>query len=277
MPTLFSPAATPAAHDAPTRTATDVCTGGPSCSPMPGGPQRHSAPTLAALALASGLAVFSPSAHALFEDADARRAILELRQRADQADEENTQLRRSLLDLQAQIETLRGDVAQLRGHYEQIQQSQSSLAHRFDERIRRVEPAHVQLDGLQFTALPEETRQYEAALQTFRSGDFAAAHQAFTAFIAAHPGSGYQPSARFWLAHTQYAARDWREAAGNFRAMLKAAPQHGRAPDAMLMLAESQLALKETRTARKTLQELISAHPDSEAAATARARLPQIK
>ncbi len=51
---------------------------------------------------------FLPSAHALFEDAEARRAILELRQRFDASAQENAQMRRSLLDLQAQIETLRG-------------------------------------------------------------------------------------------------------------------------------------------------------------------------
>lgn len=61
---------------------------------------------------------FLPSAHALFEDAEARRAILELRQRFDASAQENAQMRRSLLDLQAQIETLRGDLAQLRGQNE---------------------------------------------------------------------------------------------------------------------------------------------------------------
>ena len=55
---------------------------------------------------------------ALFEDEEARRAILDLRQRVEQMrtqyeqrlNDENAQLRRSLLDLQTQIETMRGEL-----------------------------------------------------------------------------------------------------------------------------------------------------------------------
>ena len=97
---------------------------------------------------------FLPSAHALFEDAEARRAILELRQRFDASAQENAQMRRSLLDLQAQIETLRGDLAQLRGQNEQlareaseIQRTQNDLAQGVDERLSRFEPGEVQVDG----------------------------------------------------------------------------------------------------------------------------------
>ena len=70
-----------------------------------------------------------PAGAALFEDEEARRAILEIRQRLDsqrapaetQAREvkiltdDNQQLRRALLDLQSQIETLRAEQSQLRG------------------------------------------------------------------------------------------------------------------------------------------------------------------
>ena len=87
---------------------------------------------LAAAALSAALL---PSAQAaIFEDGEARRAILEMRQRVDglqiagqrsaeeqrKLSEENTQLRRSLLDLQTQIETLRAEQAKLNGQNEQL-------------------------------------------------------------------------------------------------------------------------------------------------------------
>ena len=60
--------------------------------------------------------------YALFGDDNARRAILDLRQRLDTAItaqnklvEDNEQMRRSMLDLQTQIETLRNELAQSRG------------------------------------------------------------------------------------------------------------------------------------------------------------------
>ena len=74
------------------------------------------------------LALGASAAHAaLFEDDEARRAILEMRQRIDQlqqgsqrSGDDSAQLRRSLLDLQAQIESLRGDLADLRGQNEKL-------------------------------------------------------------------------------------------------------------------------------------------------------------
>ena len=81
-----------------------------------------SKPLLRALALA-GAVLFAWPAHAqLFGDDQARQAILDLRQRFDQAVtaqnrlvDENTQMRRSMLELQQQIELLRGDLARARG------------------------------------------------------------------------------------------------------------------------------------------------------------------
>ena len=75
----------------------------------------------------------------LFGDDQARQAILDLRQRFDQAVtaqnrlvEENASLRRSMLDLQGQIETLRSELASARGEREQLtrdlQQLRSELA-----------------------------------------------------------------------------------------------------------------------------------------------------
>ena len=75
---------------------------------------------------------FTWNAHAaLFEDDEARRAILDLRQKFDisqqrtaedgrKTNEDNTQLRRSLLDLSNQIEVLRSEMASLRGQNEQL-------------------------------------------------------------------------------------------------------------------------------------------------------------
>ena len=68
---------------------------------------------------------------ALFEDDDARKAILDLRQRTEaarlqseqgigRANEDNATLRRSLLELQNQIELLRSETAKLRGLNEQL-------------------------------------------------------------------------------------------------------------------------------------------------------------
>ncbi len=240
-----------------------------------------------------------PASAGLFDDEEARKAILDLRQRvetvrqdADQkvteqarrASEENAQLRRSLLDLQNQIEAVRADVARLRGQNEQlvrdladIQRQQKDAALLMEQRIRKFEPTKVSADGVEFMAEPAEKREFDAALAVFRKGDFAASQTGFVDFLRRYPQSGYAAPALFWLGNAQYATRDYKEAVTNFRSLLSLAPDHVRAPEAVLSIANCQVELKDTKSARKTLEDLIKAYPQSEAAAAAKDRLTRLK
>jgi tol-pal system protein YbgF len=248
-----------------------------------------------AVALASAT-LFSASAQAaLFEDDEARRAIIDLRQRMEQqrqalsdelrrATEENASLRRSLLDLQSQIEALRSEAARLRGTDEQItrdladvQKRQRDIAQGVEDRLRKFEPAQVTVDGKEFTADPTEQRDFEAALASFRKGEFPAAQTAFADFVRKNPSSGYRPTALFWLGNAQYANRDYRGAIANFRALLQQAPDHPRAPEAVLSIANCQIELKDNAAARRTLDDLVKAYPQSEAASAARERLARLR
>lgn len=253
----------------------------------------------AAGALATLLWVGGAANAGLFDDEEARKAILDLRQRvetvrqeADQkvveqarrSNDENAQLRRSLLDLQNQIEALRADVARLRGQNEQMvrdladtQRQQKDAALLMEQRIRKFEPSKVSVDGVEFLADPAEKREFEAALAVFRKGDFAASQTGFVDFLRRYPQSGYAAPALFWLGNAQYATRDYKEAVINFRSLLTLAPDHVRAPEAVLSIANCQVELKDTKSARKTLEDLIKAYPQSEAAIAAKERLSRLK
>ena len=250
--------------------------------------------TLAA-ALAAAALFAAPAQAALFEDDEARRAIIELRQRVEQqrsaladelrrANEENATLRRSVLELQSQIETLRAELARLRGTDEQlardlsdVQRRQRDIAQGVEERLRKFEPVQVTVDGREFSADPAEQREFEAALGAFRKGDFVAAQTAFGDFVRKYPSSGYRPTALFWLGNAQYANRDYRGAIANFRALLQQAPDHPRAPEAVLSIANCQIELKDNVSARRTLDDLVKAYPQSEAAVAARERLARLR
>ena len=257
---------------------------------------------LATVLLAGGMLLAGPSRAALFEDDEARRAILDLRGKVEQqrlaadaaiqrqADElrrsieENGLLRRSLLDLQNQIEALRGEFARMRGQNEQltrdvseVQRHQKDIAQGVEERLRKFEPAKVTLDGREFTADPTETRDFDASLAIFRRGDFPAAQTSFAEFVRRYPQSGYRVTSLFWLGNAQYANRDYRGAIANFRALLAQAPEHARAPEALLSIANCQIELKDNPGARRTLQDLVQAYPQSEAANAARERLARLR
>jgi tol-pal system protein YbgF len=133
------------------------------------------------------------------------------------------------------------------------------------------------LDGAEFTAEPAEKRDYDAAMETFRKGDFAAAQHALAAFVQRYRASGYMASALFWLGNAQYANKDYKESMANFQQMLKSAPVHPRAPEAMLAISNVQIELKDLKGARKTMDELVKAYPASETAATARERLARLR
>ncbi|ADU36917.1 MULTISPECIES: tol-pal system protein YbgF [Variovorax] len=241
----------------------------------------------AALAAAL-LCVSMGSQAALFEDDEARKAILDLRQRVEamrqQTDQrltdENGQLRRSLLDLQNQIEQMRGDLARMTGQNEQLTRTLSEMQSRqttIDDKLRQNEPSKVTVDGREFNADPKEKADFEAALGIFRAGQFAQSQTAFAEFVKRYPQSGYNASALFWLGNAQYATRNYNEAIANFRSMLSLAPDHAKAPEAVLSIANCQIELKDTRSARRTLEDLAKAYPQSEAAQAGRERLSRLR
>ena len=249
----------------------------------------RSSVSMRSAAIAAALFCASLGAQAaLFEDDEARRAILDLRQRVEtmrtQTDQrltdDNAQLRRSLLDLQTQIEAMRGDMQRMTGQNEQLTRTLSELQQRqtdIDDRLKKNEPAKVAVDGREFTADPREKADFDAALGVFRSGQFAQAQTAFAEFVKRYPQSGYTPSALFGLGNAQYATRNYNEAIANFRSMLSLAPDHAKAPEAVLSIANCQIELKDTRAARRTLEDLTKAYPQSEAAQAGRERLSRLK
>ena len=244
---------------------------------------------------AAALGLLTFNAHALFDDDEARKAIIELRQKVDiqqqrnveelrKANEDNAQLRRSILDLSNQLEVLRAEIAKMRGQDEQlardvaeVQRKQKDITQGVDERLRKFEPSKVTADGNEFVASPAEIRDFDAALATLRRGEFAPAQTAFLDFISRYPQSGYRPSALFWLGNAQYALRAYREAIINFKSVIAVAPDHVRSPEAALSIANCQVELKDMKAARKTLEDLIKVYPQSEAASVAKDRLAKLK
>jgi tol-pal system protein YbgF len=293
------------------------------------------------------LGLLAPTAQAaLFEDEEARRAILDLRQRLEnqrqtqlQSTEQTLQKsldqsqkqfeilrkqvetllkqveldinqskqdnRQALLQLQAQIEAIKQDIANLRGEREQLlrditllQRAQKDTNVDIEERFQKINSqlakqetapppvkeeapksskVNVQVDGFEFLADPEEKRDFEAAFVLFRKGDFAAAAKEFAQFVKVYSASGYKPSALYWLGSAKFARRDFNEAIAQLKGLVTDFPNHARAPEAMLTVGNAQLEIKQPKDARKTFNDLLKLYPTTEAAAAAKDRLAQIK
>jgi tol-pal system protein YbgF len=228
----------------------------------------------------------------IFEDEEARKAILDLRQKvesfrkesdqkfgdqAKQHSDEISQLRRSLLELQNQLEASNAEIANLRGQDEQLRRQHLDVSKSLDERLRKVEPTKVSMDGLEFLAEAAEKKSFETALAVFRKGDFAEAQTAFNDFLNRNPQSGYVPAAIFWVGNAQFISKDYKGALQSFRKLVAQAPTYQRIPEAQLAMANCQLELKDTRGAKKTLENILEQHPRSEAADAAKERLARLK
>ena len=251
-----------------------------------------------------------PAFAALFEDDEARREILrlrsELRQRFEtlrleidqrgvdevkRQAEEISNLRRSLLQLQNQWDSIGGETAKIRGQGEQLardmaetQRRQAEQIKRLEEQIKQiadrlkiVEPFKVSFEGSEFPVEAAEKSVFEAALASFRKGDFETAQNTFNDFLARYPLSGYSNSALFWLGNAQFVLKNYPAAVLSFRKMIARSPGYVRVPEAWLAIANCQLELKEVALARKTLEDLVANFGQSEAADIARERLLRIK
>lgn len=258
--------------------------------------------TLAKGALLGWALTASVSSYAFFSDDEARKAILDLRQRVEQlrqqVDESRQQLdritsgeteaqaaqRRSVLELSNQIEQLRAELARLRGQNEQlardlaeVQRTQKDVQAGVNERLRQFEPIKVTLDGQDFLAQPAEQKDFEAAVDVMRKADFAGAAQAFAGFLRRYTESGYTPMALYWLGNAHYAVRAYKDALDAHSKLVAQFPSHPRKPEAMLAMANSHAELKDNRAARRALEQLIAAHPQSEAAVAAKERLARLR
>lgn len=240
-------------------------------------------------------AMWPLQAHALFGDDEARRAIIELRQKVDatqqattaanaEARENSAATRRSLLELSNQIEQLRAELARMRGQNEQLarevselQRQQKDVQAGVDERLRKVEPLRIDHDGQSFTAAPNEKRDFDAAMELLRKSEFGPAAAAYNGFLQRYPASGYRASVLYWLGNAQYASRAYKESVESHRRLVTEFPTHMRTPEALLAMANSQIELKDPKASRRTLEDLVKAHPNSEAAAAGRERLARLR
>ena len=242
-------------------------------------------------------AFIAPASAALFGDDEARKAILELRERVAEQDrrlqDKNSELARRLDQLDAAnraqlefantVESQRRDIAGLRGQVEKLTNEVSVLQQRnrdlyadIDARLKKFEPVAVSIEGRQVQVDRNEQAGYEAALTQFRAADFRSAAGSLKAFVERYPQSAYGVSAYYWLGNSLYALKDYAGAIAAQEVVVGRFKDSPRAPDALLNIASSQMELAQPQQAAGTLQRILTDYPTSEAARTARERLAAI-
>lgn len=240
-----------------------------------------------------------PAQAGLFDDDVARTRIEDVRKeltehgnRLDAITATASNATRSQLDLANQIEQLKTDVAKLRGQLEVVayeldaaQKRQKDFYIDLDSRLRKLEPvagseasAGIAAPTAATTAAAAtdpaaEMRDYETALNVFKSARYKEAAAAFESFIKTYGASTLLPNAHYWAASAYYQLRQFKQAAALFAKVPASWPQHDKAPDALLGQANSLRDSGDIKGARATLEQIVEKYPNSNAAQAARPRL----
>ena len=257
-------------------------------------PMKRKFPALSAAVMAALFIGLPMQAHALFEDADARREILKLRKQMDeltaridsrlsvQIDEKAD--KKGVMGLVGDIEKLRAEVSALRGQVEVLsnelanaQRRQKDFYNDLDQRLRKLEPQRLSIDGKDVEVDKAEQAAFDKGLAEFKAGNYSIANQSFSAFMQRYPESGYLPQAYFWLGGTYFAQQDCAQAIPAYQTVATRFPNSQKAPEALLNIASCQLDLKDKGAARETLQQLLKKYPSSVAAGMGKERLAEIK
>ena len=240
-------------------------------------------------------------AQAIFEDTDARREIIKMRKQIEELTAKldasvttklaplNTRVddkadKKSIVDMIGEIEKLRSEVAALRGQVEVLsneinnsQRRQKDFYNDLDQRLRKIEPQRLTVDGKDVEVDKAEQKAFDTGLAEFRSGNFAASQQSFTSFLQRYPDSGYIPQAYFWLGSTHFAKQECDKAIPAYQTVAARFPTSQKAPEALLNIASCQLDLKDKAAARETLDQLLKKYPSSSAASMGKERLTELK
>ena len=206
----------------------------------------------------------------------------------------------SLLQIAAELETMREELRGLRGQADTLQHESEGAATRqrdqyldLDQRLQSLErrtrggepmsavppDAAVQVPAV--GGLPaiggDDRTNYQAALELLRQGRYPQAEAAFTEFLAGFPDSELRDNAQYWLAETHYVNREFEKALGGFRAVIENYPNSGKLPDALLKAGFCEYELQRWDDARKSLQAVVDQFPDSTAARLASQRLERMR
>jgi tol-pal system protein YbgF len=242
----------------------------------------------ACLALAAWLPLHASAG--LLDDDEARRAILDLRNKVENLTKEvNTRLdaksdKSATLDMLNQHEQTMQEIARLRGQIEVLanqvataEKHQKDYYTDLDARLKKLEPRQETIDGQAAQVMPSEKSAYDAAFAQVKSGDYKGGAAAMQDFVRRYPESAYAANAQYWLGNAYFAQGDYKNAISALEVVATTYKDSAKAPDAMLNIASSYALLKDNKAAKKALKTLVTKYPDSSAAQTAKDRLAALK
>jgi tol-pal system protein YbgF len=115
-----------------------------------------------------------------------------------------------------------------------------------------------------------QEKEYGAAYELFKSGQYAKALIAFSGFADKYPASALTDNAIYWMGECYLQQKEYVLAVEEYSRVLKRFPKESKAPYAMYKIALCYRMLGEKKDSDVYLQELLTRYPNSEAAQEAK-------
>ena len=264
------------------------------------------------------LAAFFNTAHAaLFDDKEARKKIVEVeaKQQSDHnaamlaiADlkKASTAMEKriaaieaivqggGLSEMQNQIETLKQEVANLKGDLEVAQHNleatqarQKDLYVDTDTRLRKIEggssasnisnSAPSAASSTQPPTEEKDAKVFADANALSQSAKHKEAFAAFDAFLREYPTSKLAPDALYGMGYSQFALKNYKSSIATQQKVIDLHPESAKVPDAMYNMANGQIQLGQVASAKKTLRDLVAKYPEATVTPNAQRRLKALE
>ena len=266
----------------------------------------------------TSLTTFNTAHAGLFDDKEARKKIMEIETK--QQSDHNTamaaiaDLKKSqtalekriaaieaivqgggLADMQNQIETLKQEVANLKGDLEVAQHNldatqtrQKDLYTDTDTRLRRIEGGAASPSNSSSNAAPANTptqlvaeekdaKAFADANVLSQSAKHKEAFVAFDAFLKEYPNSKLVADALYGMGYSQFALKNYKSSIATQQKVIDLHPDSPKVPDAMFNMANGQIQLGQVGSAKKTLRDLVAKYPDAAVTPSAQKRLKALE
>ena len=266
----------------------------------------------------TSLTTFNMAHAGLFDDKEARKKIMEIetKQQSDHntamaaiADLKKNQAALEkriaaieaivqgggLADMQNQIETLKQEVANLKGDLEVAQHNldatqtrQKDLYTDTDTRLRRIEggaasPSNGSSNAAtantptQPVAEEKDAKAFADANALSQSAKHKEAFAAFDAFLKEYPNSKLVADALYGMGYSQFALKNYKSSIATQQKVIDLHPNSPKVPDAMFNMANGQIQLGQVGSAKKTLRDLAAKYPDAAVTPSAQKRLKALE
>lgn len=247
----------------------------------------------AALAISAGVSAQAPVYDVNGNDNNLEKRIAILERMVDSRTEMQHRLQQQIDTMQGEVDELRGALEVNTNKLEKVLERQRELYLEIDKRVESLKQAGVggsTASGPQpvtpvtepgagssqpvASAGQDEAAAYDNAVNLIlKSREYDRAIPAFQAFIQRFPNSEFAPNAHYWLGQLLFNKQSWAEAEEQFQIVSNRFSGSTKRPDALLKLGVIAERQGNTSSARDFFQQVISQYPDSSARKLAESRL----